>query len=839
MSFKVATRIATRELRGGLKGFRIFLACVILGVAAIAAIGTVRASIATGLTQEGAALLGGDAEIELTYRFADAQERAWMNSVSDAVSEIADFRSMAVAGEERGLAQVKAVDDLYPLVGEVGLDPAMPLDVALAGDDDLPGMVMHPTLVARLGLEPGDTVNLGTQAFRLMARLEREPDQSSAGFGLGPRIVVARDALKGSGLLEPGTLFSAHYRLDLPPGADLDALRALAEEKLAGSGMRWSDARNGAPGVAEFVDRLGAFLILVGLSGLTVGGVGISAALRAYLAGKTRVIAVLRTLGADQRMVFTVYFLQVGVLALVGIMAGLVLGVGVPILLAPLIEARLPVPAVFAPYPGPIAEAVVYSLLTVLIFTLWPLARVRDIRPAALYRGAEASGWPGLPLAAVTAALVAALVGLAAWFSGNVTLTLWAAAGIAGAIAALALAGRGMRGLARVLRPRARGRVALGWALAAIGGPGSTAGPVVLSLGLGLTVMAAVGQIDHNLRDAIARDLPTRAPSYFFVDIQRDQMPGFSTRLDEDDAVTRVDAAPMLRGVITQINGKPAEEVAGDHWVLQGDRGVSYASTLPDRSTITSGDWWGAEYDGPPQISFAAEEGAEMGLNLGDEITINILGRDITATLTSFREVDFSSAGMGFIMIMNEAALASAPHSFIATVYAEEQAEAAILRDLSSSYPNITAIRVKDAVEQVSGLLAGLASAIAWGAAATLMTGFMVLIGAAAADQRSRSYEAAILKVLGASRARILWGLSLRAGLLGAAAGTVALGAGLAGAWAVSHYVMDTGFAVAWGPGLAVVAGGALISLLAGLLFSLGPISARPAQTLRARDERG
>ena len=839
MSLRIAARIAARELRGGIRGFRIFLACVVLGVAAIAAIGTVRASIATGLTNEGAALLGGDAEIELTYRFADDAERAWMASVAEHVSEIADFRSMAVAGDERGLAQVKAVDDAYPLIGEVGLDPPMPLDTALAGADGLPGMVMHPILADRLGIAPGDTVRLGTQAFRLMARLEREPDTRTAGFGLGPRVIVARTALDASGLLEPGTLFSAHYRLALPQGADLDGLRAEAEDALDGSGMRWSDARNGAPGVAEFVDRLGAFLILVGLSGLAVGGVGISAALRAYLAGKTRVIAVLRTLGADQRMVFTVYFLQVGVLAVIGIAAGLVLGVGAPILLAPLIEARLPVPAVFALYPAPMIEAVAYSLLTVLIFTLWPLARVRDIRPAALYRGAEASGRPGLGLAALTAALVAGLVALAAWFSGNATLTLWAALGIGGALVALALAGRGMRLLARALRPRIRGRVALGWALAAIGGPGSTAGPVVLSLGLGLTVMAAVGQIDHNLRDAIARDLPTRAPSYFFVDIQRDQMPGFRARLDEDTAVSRIDAAPMLRGVLTRINGQPAEEVAGDHWVVQGDRGISYASALPDRTTITAGEWWGAGYDGAPQISFAAEEAGELGLSLGDEITLNILGRDITATLTSFREVDFSSAGMGFVMIMNESALMSAPHSFIATVYAEPQAEAAILRDLSKSYPNITAIRVKDAVEQVSGLLAGLASAIAWGAAATLLTGFLVLIGAAAADQRSRSYEAAILKVLGASRARILWGLTLRAGLLGAAAGTVALGAGLAGAWAVTHHVMGTDFAIAWGPGLIVVAGGALISLLAGLLFALGPISARPAQTLRARDERG
>lgn len=225
-----------------------------------------------------------------------------------------------------------------------------------------------------------------------------------------------------------------------------------------------------------------------------------------------------------------------------------------------------------------------------------------------------------------------------------------------------------------------------------------------------------------------------------------------------------------------------------------------------------------------------------MGLKLGDEITLNILGRDLTAEITSFREVAFSTAGMGFIMILNEAALVNAPHSYIATVYSDAESETAILRDLSRQFPNITAISVRDAVSRVSDLLGSLASATAWGAAATLLTGFMVLIGAAAADARARSYEAAILKVLGASRARILWGLSLRAALLGAAAGSVALGAGIAGAWAVSHYVMETSFAVAWPPALGIVAGGALISLLAGLAFALGPISARPAQVLRSRE---
>ena len=843
MSLRVAARFAARELRGGLKGFRVFLGCVILGVAAIAAVGTVRESISEGLSQEGARLLGGDAEIELTYRFATDEERAWIDNAAVESSEIVDFRSMATAhdeaGEEvRGLTQVKSVDGAYPLVGEVELAPEMPLDAALSGADGLPGAVVHPLLLNRLELDVGDIMRLGTQDFVVMAALQSEPDNVTAGFALGPRTIVATDALANSGLLAPGTLFTTRYRLDLPPGTDLAATQREAEIALEDSGLRWSDARNGAPGAAEFVDRLGAFLVLVGLSGLAVGGVGISAALRGYLAGKTEVIATLRTLGASQRVIFMTYFLQVGALAVLGILLGLLLGVCLPIALAPVIEARLPVPAVFSAYPRPMAEAALYSVLTVLIFTLWPLARARDVRAAALYRDAlnQARAMPAPIFLVWTVVLLLALILTATFFSGTLWLTLWTAGGILGALFMLTLAAFAIRALSAFLRPRMRGRPALGWALAAIGGPGSTAAPVVLSLGLGLSVLAAVGQIDQNLRGAIERDLPDQAPSFFFVDIQKDQMPGFMARMEGDEGVTRIDQAPMLRGIITRINGEPAVDVAGNHWVLEGDRGVTYAAGQPDRETLTEGDWWSEDYTGEPLVSFSAEEGEEMGLKLGDQLTVNILGRDVTARVSSFRAVDFSTAGMGFILVMNEAALAGAPHTFLATVYSDQEAEAAIFNDVTKAYPNVTAVRVRDAIEQFSGLLAGLASATAWGAAITLLTGFLVLIGAAAADQRSRSYEAAILKTLGATRARILAGLTLRAGLLGAAAGSVALAAGVGGAWAGSHFIMETSFEVAWGPAIGVVFGGALISLLAGLGFALGPMSAKPARVLRSAD---
>lgn len=842
MSLRMAGRLARRELRGGLRGFRVFLACLALGVAAIAAVGSVRHAIQTGLTQEGAALLGGDAQLEFTYRFADEAERAWMNDAALAISEVVDFRSMAVTRQngdpERALTQVKSVDDSYPLLGKPILEPQMPLRDAFTGQQGAPGAVMAAALIDRLQLSVGDRFSLGTQEFVLMAALIHEPDGAADGFGLGPRTLIRTQDLLNSGLLAPGTLFSTKYRLDLPPGSDLTALSAQASEALEGSGMRWTDARNGAPGISEFVARLSAFLVLVGLSGLAVGGIGVSAAVRAYLAQKTETIATLRTLGADRATVFQTYLIQIGILSGVGILLGIILGGAVPLLLAPLIEARLPVPAVFSLYPQPLAEAALYGVLTAFLFTLWPLARTEEVRAATLFRDALSSArfLPRAKYILATGIGLAALIGAAAFFSGSARLTLWTSGGLAGALVLLSLAALAIRKLARLTTKPARGNPPLRWALSAISDPREGAASVVLSLGLGLSVLAAVGQIDGTLRNAISGNLPDVAPSYFFVDIQKDQMPGFSKRLESDPAVSRIESAPMLRGIITQINGKPALEVAGDHWVLDGDRGVTYSNAPPSNARVTAGEWWAEDYVGTPQVSFAAEEAEEMGLKLGDQLTVNILGRDITAELTSLREVDFSTAGMGFIMSMNPSALAGAPHSFIATVYAEEQAEAAILRDLAGEFPNITAIRVRDAIDRVSGLLAGLAAATSYGAGVSLLTGFLVLIGAAAAGEPARRYEAAILKTIGADRRRILFSFALRAVLLGSAAGIVALLVGILGGWAVATYIFDTSFDVIWPSAIGIVLAGIIVTLGAGLIFALKPLAVRPARILRASD---
>ncbi len=840
----VAVALARRELRSGIRGFWVLLACLALGVASIAAVGTVRSNIEKGLIDQGANLLGGDAEIELSYRFATGEEHQWMQDNSLSVSEIVEFRSMVVtdADAEMGqaLTQLKAVDDRYPLIGEVRLDPPITLTQALAENDGVYGAVMHGDLINRLQINIGDSFSLGKNLYRLNARLAYEPDSVNVGFALGPRTLVHANSLKDSGLLGPGTLYSTKYKLKLPRDLDLEAYKKDAQSALADSGLQWTDRRNGNPSAQAFVQRVGAFLVLVGLAGIAVGGVGVASAVRVYLESKTQTIATLKTLGATRRTIFIAYLLQIGVMITLGVGIGVILGALLPWLFEPLLAEQLPIPIKRSVPILPLLEAALYGTLAGLAFSLWSLARTGEIKAAELYRigSSRLRRFPP-PIALLSVVIIGGLLVTAATLlSGAPKIALWATTGMVTTLMALGLAASAIRLISRALaRGRiVRGRTGLRLAIGSIGGPNSDAESIILALGLGLTVIATIGQISANLNKAIIDDIPQQAPTYFVIDIQNHQFDPFIEATASFANLTKVDTAPMLRGIISKINGVNAIEAAGTHWTLRGDRGISYAQTPPQDTIITEGEWWPDQYSENPLVSFADEEGRELGLKIGDVLTLNILGRDIDATIANFREVQFETIGIGFIMLMNPSAIASAPHTHIATLYTEGDQEQDIFRAITSKFPNVTVISVKEGIERFAEILNGLAAAITYGSGATLATGLIVLIGAAAAGERRRVYESSILKTLGASRRRILISLALRATILGTGAGIVAIAAGGTAGWAVMTFAMQANYHFEFLSAIAIVVAGGLVSLIAGLLFALAPLNASPSRVLRSPD---
>jgi putative ABC transport system permease protein len=789
----LAWRLARRELRGGLRGFRVFLACLALGVAVIAAVGSLSSAVRTGLTADARAMLGGDVELHLVHRTATPEQRRYLDQ-SGAVSEVVELRAMAKTadGGERSLVELKGVDGAYPLYGDATLDPTLPLDTALAEHDGQWDAVVAPELLARLKLKVGDTIRIGDATFLVRATLAHEPDAATAGFELGPRVMVATPALAETGLLAPGALVGYSYRLRLGPGADTASWVAGVKQAFPDAGWRIRQFSNAAPNLQRLLDRVTVFMTLVGLTALLVGGVGVGNAVRGYLAGKIATIATLKCLGAPGRLIFAAYLTQILALASGGILAGLVIGAATPFLTTPLI-ASFPVAARLSLYPAPLLLAALFGYLVTLAFALWPLAAAREIPAGSLFRDLvdPAPRRPRPEYLVLTAAAGVALAALGIITASDRVTAAWFIAGAIGSLLVFRLMAAALvMGARRAGRPRYPG---LRLALANLYRPGAPTAGIVASLGLGITVLVAIALIEGNISATLDERLPEEAPSFFFIDIQPDQVEDFDRIIAQTPQVTQVARVASLRGRITRINGVPVEQavVAPEaQWTIQSERGLTYSATPPKGSRLVAGEWWPKDYQGPPLVSMDVEIARGMGLKLGETITVNVLGRDVTATIASLREIDWTSLGINFVMIFSPSMLEAAPQTHIATARVPPGGEAALERAVTDRFPNVSAIAVKDALAAISTIIAAIATALRATAAITLIAGTLVLAGAVAAGHHRRVYEAVVLKVLGATRSDVTRAFLIEYGILGLATAAIAAILGTLAAYLVLTRVM-------------------------------------------------
>ena len=834
-SLPLAFRLARRELRGGLRGFRIFLACLIVGVAAIAGVGSFAAGVTRALEANARALLGGDVELSFTHRPATPEQLAYIDREAT-ISTIAEMRAMARGPDARALVELKAVDGLYPLVGQVRLDGAGNLHAALTRTDGVWGAVLERAALTRLGLHPGDMVSIGDTRFQVRAVIENEPDRSANVFTLGPRIMIALDALAETGLMQPGSLIRYEYRAALDTGVDPGAWTAALKERFPKAGWRVRGLSDASPGVQRWIDRIAMFLTLVGLSALLVGGVGVAAAVRSYLEGKTQTIAILKCLGAPGRLILQTYLVQILALAGLGIAIGVGLGAVAPALAAPFVAEYLPVAPIVGVYPMPLSIAATFGLLTALSFSLWPVARACDVPPAALFRDlvAPMRRWPrggailatGAAILALAVLVVATAVDrrLGLGFVVGAVLTFAAFHGAAILIAGLA------KRVSHVRHP------ALRLALANLYRPGSATPAVMLSLGLGLTVMVLLAQVQGNFLRTLEEQLPDVAPSFFFIDIQPDQIAAFDTLVRSTPGVEHVDEVPALRGRIVKLNGVPVEAVPiapEAQWAVGSDRGLTYSAQPPSGTRLVDGAWWPADYNGPPIVSFDAQIARGMGLGVGDTITINVLGREIEARIANLRAIDWTSLGINFTLIFAPGTLEAAPHTFIATARATAAVEDALERAVTERFPNISSIRVKSALATIEGTLQSIAAAARGTASITLLAAGLVLAGAIAATRRRRTYDAVVLKVLGATRRNVLSAFLIEFGLLGFAAATVAVILGSIGADVLLTQYMRLEFHLQALPAILTVAAAVLVVLGFGAVGTWRLLGQKAAPVLR------
>jgi putative ABC transport system permease protein len=838
-------RLALRELRAGLGGFYVFIACIALGVLAIAAVGSLSASLENGLAREGRTILGGDLSFLLSHREVSTPERAFLEQ-QGRVSVAATMRAMARTDDGRSaLVELKGVDAAYPLFGTVALAPALALPAALARTDRVFGAAADPALLARLDLAPGARVTIGEATFELRATLQSEPDKLAGGIGFGPRLLVSQEALRATGLLQPGSLVRWHYRVRLPDNdageAAVRRITAAAEERLPEAGWEVRSRSNASPGLERNVERFTQYLTLVGLTALLVGGVGVANAIKGHLDRKRDVIATLKSLGASGRGVFWIYLTQTLLLASIGALPGLAVGAALPFVINWVFGAIIPLPLAPALYPGNLALAFVYGLLTALAFALWPLGRAHDVSVSALFRDEvePERQRPRLSYILGTVLVAAVLAALAIMLAYDRRIAAIFVAAAAGVFITLRLVASLVMLIAR-RSPRSRSTV-LRLAIANIHRPGALTVSVVLSLGLGLALLVTVIEIDGNLRRQFLAALPEKAPAFFFLDIQSTEAERFDAFVRERAPGAVLERVPMLRGRIVSINGIAAEDLKAPPsaaWVLQSDRGITYTDKVPAGSRLSVGDWWGADYQGPPLVSLEQKIAEGLALKIGDPIVVNVLGRNLTARVANLRTLDWQSLGINFVMVFSPNTFRGAPVTHIATVTypggSTTEGEIALLKAAATAFPSVTAVRVRDALEAFGGIVTNLVLAIRGASALTLVMAVLVLGGALAAGHRHRVYDAVVLRAVGATRGQLLLAYGIEYLLIGFAAALFGVAAGTLAAALVIVEVMNLPFI--WLPGLAATAAFAAIAatVVLGLAGTFTVLGQKPAPVLRA-----
>lgn len=838
MNIGLWLRFAGRDLRSGLQGFWIFLTCLALGTGTIAIIGSLSAAIERGLDEQGQPLLGGDVEFSLTHREATGKEYQFIASQGE-TSKIATVRAMAVAGGATTLVELKAIDSHYPLYGALTLEDGSELAPALSLRDGVHGAVADPLLMGRLGLKPGDRIKLGTIEIAIRALIKTEPDRISDGFVLGPRILLTEEALRATGIVQPGSLISWRYRVKLAAPAETAAMRAVlkqARDEFPDAGWRLRNRNNAAQGADRFIERLGYFMTLVGLASLIVGGAGIANAVQAFVTRKTNSIATLKCLGASSRDVFGIYLSEILAVAMIAIAIGIAAGAVAPALAAATLSGILPLPIAATVEVVPLLLAATLGFLVTFAFALWPLAHTRRVAASALFRQriSGTHGWPAageLAAIAIALALIAVLVFVS---FGEPRITTYFLGGLVASFIVLLGLAQFIIFAARRLpsAPSAIWR----YAISNIHRPGSAAASVILALGLGLTLFVTLALTDRTISTELRSGLPEKAPAFFFLDVRNTERAAFMEMIAREPGVTGVSNAPMLRGRMVSIKGVPVAKIEAAPeaaWALRGERGLTYAETLPTGSVLVEGDWWPAGYDGPPLVSMVDEIAHGIGVTIGDEITVNVLGREVTAKIANLRQVNWRSLGINFVMVFTPSTLKSAPHSHIVTVDMNGGDEAALLNKMARAFPSVTAVRVKDAIDIVSGLLGQMLTAIRGANILTLLTGVLVLAGALAAGLSERLYEAVVLKTYGASRRQLITAFVIEYAALGLAAAAFGLAVGSLGSWFLAKWILELPWSFSFVTAALTAVIAMAVTVIAGLAVTWTALSARPAPYLR------
>lgn len=833
-------RVALRDLRGDLRRFGVLLACLALGVGTIAIVGSVGASLQAALARDARTILGGDLEASLSYRAANAEERQLFSELGT-VGEVVEVMGRARAPGQSSFVAIRAVDANYPLLGTVEYEGDGTLPDLLAERDGHFGIVAESLLLDRLGLAIGDLVTIGEAEFQLRGVLRSLPDQVTQGVLLGIPTLMSVEGLNATGILKPGVLAKYRYKMILdPPGFTATAVTILNTFPEAG----WSvlSPQEATADLARFFDIFSRFLVIVGLSSLLVGGVGVSNAVSAYVTERQRSIATMRSLGATSARILFHFLTQVMLLTLAGIVLGLLLGGVLTLIALPIIGRLLEInlPAIVDPVS--LLTAAGFGLLIGFAFGYLPLHRARGLKPALLFRSAGSAiegalRWRDLFHPALWLPLLVALgaiYALAAVTTGRPLLVFYYAIGVALAFLLLRAAAWLLQRLLRLVPPLPDAN--LRNALKAIHRPGAPAPIVVMSLGLGLALLLVIALVDGSLRHQLARESIPDAPSFVFMDLFEDEAADLKAFSDADPRIANFTSVPLVRGAIQSINGIPVAEYPRPDpefsFLLEGEIPMSMATELPPQSTVTQGEWWPADYAGPPLLSVFDRLRDALDLKVGDKLELTIFGETVTATIANFRDYVWRSGNVNFGFVLSPGSVTS-PISYLGLLKSVPGEERAVQQALIETYPELIFLPVGEAIDALSQVLSAVTNAVAVIGGLAVVSGLFVLAGAMAAGRKQREADAVVMKVLGASRGDVIRAYVIEYGLLGTLAALLAAILGVAGAWAFVTQIMEIDFYADPLTIAAVILGAVILTIAIGTVTTWSALSVRPARFLR------
>ncbi|MCB9993612.1 MAG: FtsX-like permease family protein [Hyphomicrobiaceae bacterium] len=838
-------RVGLADLRGDMRRFGLLMVCLALGTSVIAAVGSVGTVLKQSVERDATALMGGDLEASRPDRDATPEEFAFFQTLGT-VTKVVSTNAHGSTPDNTALIDLLAVDDNYPLLGNV-LSPQLESGEKpgkLLGDvNGTYGAIVDPVLLDRLAISLGDTFTVGNIQLQVRGDLASLPDGAVRGFHLGLTTVISTEALAQMSDLRPplpGLLTKHNYKI-LLQGTDYDTAAAAIAAKFGEATWEVQSPREAVGPTIRYYNLFTRYLLIIGLSSLLVGGVGVSNAVSTYVGERQRTIAILRTLGATGARVLVHHLAQIGVLIGIGVGIGVLMGAVASLFMLPLVGNALSVDLPPTIVPAPLLVAAGFGILSGFAYAYLPLMRTQRISPALLFRSPgmalPIADWWALtnPRIIIPVALAAAGVfGLAVFETGDVRLVSLYALGVVATFALL----RGAAYLLQVVLKRLPPAPVTGIrnVLRSIYGPGSSAPVVIVSIGLGLSMVLIIALLERNLHDQLLGSVTRNAPTFVATDLFDDEVAAIEQMAKDDPDIVEFQWRPMLRGAVTEINGvdtstlKNVDEEA--QFLFSGEIPMTYAADMPEGSTITDGAWWPADYQGPPLVSLRSTMKSALNLKVGDSIQIRMFGELIDAKVANFRDYQWQR-GLNFMVTFSPGDVEYYPFNQLGTIKAAEGKEKDVERLLNKTFPTVAFIPVGDALQQAATILSQLGTAVNVVGGIAVVNGLLVLAGTMAAGRKQRESDAVVKKVLGATRGDILRSFVTEYAVLGVFSSLIATIVGVFGAWVITKSGLEVDFSADPVLIFFVVVGAVLLTLAAGAITTWRALSTPPARFLR------